>query len=86
MTMTDLILASLTDEQFDWYQREIEKADQAATDEATAEIKRLRAELGAWRGCVQINAMMNGPRLKGVNRSELQRVFDKYWAKGGTND
>jgi len=48
--------------------------------QAAAEIERLREELEAWRCCVKIDVCMQGPVLMGTNRSELQRVFNKYWS------
>jgi len=50
-----------------------------ALEQHDEKMARLQAEVDAWRGCVQINAQMKGPKLMGVSRSELQRVFNKYW-------
>jgi hypothetical protein len=39
------------------------------------------AERDAWRGCVIIDAKMDGPKFRGFNRQEGQRVFDKWWTR-----
>ena len=48
--------------------------------EQKTEIERLREELDAWRDCVMIDALMEGPQFKGFNRSTGARVFKKYWS------
>lgn len=35
-------------------------------------------EIEAWRDCVRISPMMEGPRFMGSNTSQLRRCWEKY--------
>jgi hypothetical protein len=45
------------------------------------ELKRLRAEVEDWRQCARYDAMMDGPRFKGWDRSALDRCRKEYIEK-----
>jgi hypothetical protein len=45
---------------------------------AADEIKRLMTECEAWRECARYDAMMEGPRFAGWDRSALNRCRKKY--------
>ena len=42
-------------------------------------IDEMQAEINAWRGCVLVDAQMDGPKFRGFNSCEGQRVFNKWW-------
>lgn len=41
-------------------------------------LERAAEEIEAWRDCVRIDAMMDGPRFMGANTSQLRRCWEKY--------